>query len=84
MTKEQKETAEFIRSKKLNVKVTFNGYMPLIDAFLEFAQTKVKKLILHDVNCQRELLIAYEIKMTSCSDRQAERKVDSYLASKSN
>ena len=29
----------------------------------------------------REMLIAYEIKMSSCSDEQAEIKVDSYMAS---
>ncbi len=39
---------------------------------------------LADVSNQRELLIAYEIKMSSCSDEQAETKVDSYMASISN
>ena len=43
-----------------------------------------KALILFDVSNQRELLIAYEIKISSCSDEQAETKVDSYLASISN
>tara|TARA_R100000541_G_C1848156_1_gene77128 strand:- start:235 stop:408 length:174 start_codon:yes stop_codon:yes gene_type:complete len=43
-----------------------------------------KALIIQRFSNQRELLIAYEIKMSSCSDEQAERKVDSYLASKSN
>jgi len=28
----------------------------------------------------REELIAYELKMSSCTDEQAEKKVDSYLA----
>ena len=43
-----------------------------------------KALIIQRVSNQRELLIAYEIKMSSCSDEQAEIKVDSYLASISN
>ena len=43
-----------------------------------------KTLDIHGVSNRRELLIAYEIKMSSCSDEQAEIKVDSYLASISN
>jgi hypothetical protein len=43
-----------------------------------------KALIIQRVSNHRELLIAYEIKMSSCSDEQAEIKVDSYLASISN
>jgi len=39
---------------------------------------------LYNVSNQRELLIAYELKMRSCTDQQAETIVDSYLASKSN
>ena len=39
-----------------------------------------KALIIQRVSNRRELLIAYEIKMSSCSDEQAEIKVDSYLA----
>jgi len=41
-------------------------------------------LIFFGVSNQRELLIAYELKMRSCSDKQAETMVDSYIASTSN
>ena len=47
-------------------------------------KTDSKELFLSSVSNRRELLIAYEIKMSSCSDEQAEIKVDSYLASISN
>ena len=42
---------------------------------------RLEQLDLHIVSNRRELLIAYEIKMSSCSDEQAEIKVDSYIAS---
>ena len=42
---------------------------------------RLEQLDLHIVSNRRELLIAYEIKMSSCSDEQAEIKVDSYMAS---
>jgi len=45
---------------------------------------KPKALDLYVFSNRRELLIAYEIKMSSCSDKQAEKKVDSYLSSISN
>ena len=39
---------------------------------------------LYNISNQRKLLIAYELKMRSCTDEQAETMVDSYLATKSN
>lgn len=35
----------------------------------------------NEVDYRRRILINYEIKMRSCSDEQAEKMVDSYLAS---
>ncbi len=43
---------------------------------------KIEQLDLHNVSNRRELLIAYELKMRSCTDEQAETMVDSYLATK--
>ena len=53
-------------------------------AMLQYHEKQVKNCSIPDVSNRRELLIAYEIKMSSCSDEQAEIKVDSYLASTSN
>ena len=49
-----------------------------IEVFNKVRQ-QVKNLNIPAVSNRRELLIAYTLKMLSCTDEQAENMVDSYL-----
>jgi len=46
----------------------------------EYSETEVIKMLSEYKKDQREQLIRYQIKITSCTDEQAEIYVDSYLA----
>ncbi len=68
-----------IENKRLNSTPLYSR-----EEMIDFAEKHAKQCAIPIVSNRRELLIAYELKMSSCSDEQAEIKVDSYIASVSN
>jgi len=50
------------------------------EALKLYNQTKAENLPISGVSNRRERLIAYTLKMLSCTDEQAEKMVDSYLS----